>query len=149
MQQPIWKRETEIAEAISTNLLVTACVGWAPFGARSLPEKERQQQQQQAHQWVKAPQQGRVLAVLILRGSPSRLWALLPTGASKILAKTQDNKAWRPGEQMICSCSGKSAEEEKDLSSSSHDHCKSRNRAQTSAKSHQAPPRWLLFHVSK
>lgn len=71
MQQPIWKRETEIAEAISTNLLVTACVGWAPFGARSLPEKERQQQQQQAHKWVKNPQKGRSQLCSCCEGDPA------------------------------------------------------------------------------
>lgn len=70
MQQPIWKRETEIAEAISTNLLVTACVGWAPFGARSLPEKERQQQQQ-AHEWVKDPQKGRSRLPSPCEGDPA------------------------------------------------------------------------------
>lgn len=85
--------------------------------------------------------------MLTLRGGPSRLWALLPTGASKILAKTQGNEACRPGQKTICSCRGKSAEEEKDLSSSCHDHCKSRKRVQTSAKSHQAPLRRPRSHV--
>lgn len=51
--------------------------------------------------------EGKVSAVLILWGGLSGLWALLPTGGSKILAKTQGHKDWRPGEKVICSCSGK------------------------------------------